>query len=171
MYKQLIFCVEADEKSRTDWVYINDTIKKYYQEDNEIKYTPIFMGAKMNYDSRRVIGKVNKSIKEYTHGSSFVFYCIDVDSFESNPTHIREFEDIENYCKVNGYNLIWFCHDIEDVYLNKRVHKKEKSTIVKIFRSGNLIDSIDEKKLMSENNHRIHSSNILSMLDDYIDRK
>jgi len=36
MSKQLLFCVETDRRSKTDWVYIKSVIDKYYVIDNSI---------------------------------------------------------------------------------------------------------------------------------------
>ena len=171
MSKQLIFCVEADKRSRSDWVYIEDTIKRFYKEDNEIKKRPVFMGSKTNYNSREVVKQVRNWIKDYTIGESQVFYCIDVDDFESNPRHIKEFEDISNYCKKNDYTLIWFCHDIEDVYLCKRIHDKDKVQDAIAFRRKNGINLVDENKLKIQNCHSIHCSNILNVLNEHFNEK
>ena len=49
-----------------------------------------------------------------------VFYCIDTDLYESCYDHQKEFEDIKNFCAKNGYELIWFCHDVEEVFLRSK---------------------------------------------------
>lgn len=42
---QLIFVVEANEKSKSDWIYMKDTIERFYQLDQaQIKLSPVYMG-------------------------------------------------------------------------------------------------------------------------------
>ena len=41
---QLLFCVEADRRSGTDWVYIKSVIDKYYRIDNTISKNYFYGG-------------------------------------------------------------------------------------------------------------------------------
>ena len=34
--------------------------------------------------------------------------------------------DIENFCHQNGYKFIWFCRDVEEVFLHKTVEDSKK---------------------------------------------
>ena len=171
MNVQLIFCLETSKAAGTDWVYVKETISRFFVITNKIKYAPIYMNSKNNYNSAFVNKEIAKRIKDYRLGKTYVFYCIDVDDFESNPVHVKEFKDISAFCKKNGYSLVWFCHDIEDVYLNKRIHDTEKVKMAGAFRQNKCINQISKSKLESSNCHKVHSSNILGELSKYLERK
>lgn len=126
------------------------------------------MNSKTKYNSREVINEISKKTKEYKLGLTHVIYCIDVDDFESNPNHVREFNDIRSFCQHNGFELIWFCHDIEDVFLGKRISDHAKVSESSMFRKRHVINTIDNSLLLSSNSHQIHSSNILSVLSSYL---
>ncbi len=50
MRLQLIFVVESDSRSKTDWIYIKESLEKYYVYRNSyIKLSPVYMGGKGNY--------------------------------------------------------------------------------------------------------------------------
>ena len=167
MYKQIIFCMETNKHAATDLVYIGETINRFYNVGNNIHLEKEFLNGKGNYNAKNILKSIAKKTKEYEIGDTHVVYCIDVDDFESNPNHIREFEEIQLFCKQKGYQLVWFCHDVEDVYLGRRILKAEKTKAAESFRSKNKIASVNEASLRSKNNHTVHSSNILSVLDSF----
>lgn len=170
MNKQMIFCMETNKQSRTDWVYISETIKKFYKVSNEIHLEKEFLNGKTNYNSKHVINDILKKTREYRVGETRVVYCIDVDNFENSQNHVREFEAIQTFCQQNGFELIWFCHDVEDVFCGKRIHNAEKARSAGAFRKRQSINTIDEKRLKSANCHKVHTSNILVVLDRYLER-
>lgn len=171
MYKQLLFCLETNKKAATDLIYINETISRFYQLTNKEKLSQIYMGSKTKYNAKDITSKITKSVKDYTLGKTHVIFCIDVDDFESNPDHIREYNDIVTFCNQNQYELIWFCHDVEDVFLKKRISDHEKVKEAGAFRQRKGIESLTISSLTSSNNHLVHSSNIMSVLDKYLARK
>lgn len=170
MNKQIIFCMETNKQTKTDWVYISETIRRFYKDSNKIHLEKEFLNGKTNYKSRRVLNDISKKTREYRVGETWVIYCIDVDDFENNQDHVREFEEIQMYCQQNGFELIWFCHDVEDVFLGERIHNTEKAKAAATFRKRKSINSIDEKVLKSANSHKVHSSNILKVLDRHLER-
>ena len=41
---QLIFVVETNKKSKSDWIYVKDTVDYFYKyERTEVKFSPIYM--------------------------------------------------------------------------------------------------------------------------------
>lgn len=171
MYKQLLFCLETNKRAGTDWIYIKETIDNFYNLPNTVKLSQIYMGSKTKYNSKEIIDQISKIRKDYKLGETYIIYCIDVDDFETNPNHVNEFNNISNYCDHNSYELIWFCHDIEDVYLGRRLSDQDKVKESANFRRKNSITSISPSSLSSNNTHQIHSSNILSILDKYLKKK
>lgn len=163
---QIIFCVETNKRAGTDWVYISDTIRHFYNIDNSIRITPVYMETKTNYKQNWVKKEIEKNIKDFAHGNTEVVYCIDVDDFESNETHIREFNDIKAYCELCNYRMVWFCHDVEDVYLGKPINKKEKTACAAAFRRKKSIERVKKTNLSSANSHKVNTSNILNVIND-----
>ena len=55
---QLIFVVETNKKCKSDWIYIKDTIDRFFEyEQAQIKFSPVYMDGK---------GKYKKTGKEIT---------------------------------------------------------------------------------------------------------
>lgn len=52
---QLIFCVESNPKSQTDWIYIHETVRHYYSDINAtVRLTPIFLSERITTDPLRL---------------------------------------------------------------------------------------------------------------------
>jgi len=170
---QLIFCVETNKKADTDWVYIDETIKAKYKLPNQIKLSKINMETKSRFDSRKVLGEIEKQTKwykDYAYGETKVIYCIDTDAYESSYEQKKEFENVKCFCEANGYELVWFCHDVEEVFLGKKIENSQKVKEAGMFRNNRKIESINDAKL-SAAEVRGKSSNILKVLDKYLERK
>lgn len=162
---QLIFVVETSKESQSDYVYVSETIEKYYHILGH-KLTPIFMSGKGNYNKKE--DEIRKCVSKYK-GDSVIFICYDIDN-PNKPTYSLN-QDIFNYAKDKGYELIWFYEDVELVYWKKEVSKSEKTKYSKKFLSQNKIDGILEKDLNQSKISQKNSSNILSVLDKYLRRK
>ena len=91
-------------------------------------------------------------------------------SYESNPNQAKELDVISSYCHNNGCELIWFCHDIEEVYVENKVPNNQKVKIANGFRRSKGIDNILEDRLLSDAKRKGYS-NILIVLDKYLGRK
>ena len=127
------------------------------------------MNNKTRYNSKDVLKEIQRLIKDYA-GDTKVIYCIDTDSFEMNQDHARELKEINEYCNKNGYDMIWFCHEVEEVYLGRRVSDKQKVKEAGDFRRKNMISNISED-LLRCTEIRTRASNILTVLDKYLPRK
>ena len=68
------------------------------------------------------------------------------------------------------YDFIWFCKDIERVYIGKKVDDSQKKKESATFKAKKLIDAVDESKLVV-NNYRANTSNIMIVIDKYLSRK
>lgn len=166
---QLIFCVETNKQADTDWVYIMEAIRFRYNLPSQINLNKIYMETKSKYDSRKVLGEIEKRTKCYK-GETKVIYCIDTDAYESNYEQKQEFEKVKRFCEKNGYDLIWFCHDVEEVFLGKQVENSQKVKAAAMFRSSKGIEHVQMQKL-SATDVRSKCSNVLSVLDKYLERK
>ena len=169
MAVQMIFCVETNKKADTDWIYLTEILRHKYVINNQIKITKVNMGTKSKYNSKEVMKEVQTKITDFVIGTSKVFYCIDTDSYESCYEQQKELEDIKKFCAKNGYELIWFCHDVEEVFLGKQVSDSQKTKAAADFRRKGMIANVDVAKLKAEH-PRKNSSNILGVLDQYLQR-
>ena len=167
---QMILCVETNKRANTDYIYIFETIKHVYKEDRRITINKVYMGSKTKYKSKEVLRSIKQYTKDFTIGETKVIYCIDTDAYETDIEHKKVFDDISWFCEENGYELIWFCHDIEDVYIGKRISDSQKVQEAGAFRKKNKIEEMDLTQL-SGDRQRAHTSNILCILDKYLSRK
>lgn len=169
MNLQIILCVEADKRSMTDNIYIKETIKRFYMYGNETKLSFVNMGGKSKFNSKSVERQVAQLINDYKIGKTVVIYCIDLDGYEANPDQIKENLTIQAYTQEKGYELVWFCHDIEEVFLGESVDKSIKTKTAINFKTKEAISYIEERRLKSKKETR-GTSNILNVLDMYLRR-
>lgn len=73
------------------------------------------------------------------------------------------------YCVEKGYDFVWFCKDIERVYLGKKIDDNQKKQESATFKAKKIIDTIDESKLVV-NNYRANTSNIMNVISKYLSR-
>ncbi len=167
MNQQIILCVESNKRSKTDNIYIKETIEHFFEIGNEVKIQFVNMENKDNYKSRTVLNQIKEYIRDYKIGESTVIYCIDLDQYEADSVQARENEDIEVFVKQNGYELIWFNHDIEEVYLGQRVEKGEKVKLAADFKKHGAIKDVPRDKLSSKKIAK-GKSNILAVLSNHL---
>ena len=167
---QMILCVETKKSADTDSIYILDTINRWYKVDNKVKISKINMNSKSRYNSKDVVREIAKKKKEFVLGDTHVIYFIDTDQYDRNPEHEKELKEITRYCEDNGINLVWFCHDVEEVFLGHKVSDSQKVQEATTFRRKRKIEEIQIEKL-SCNTQRACVSNIMNILDKYLARK
>lgn len=167
---QMILCVETKKSADTDSVYILETINYWYKIDNKIKISKINMNSKSRYNSKAVIKEITQKKKDFRIGDTKIIYFIDTDQYEKNLDHEREFAEISRYCEENGFDLVWFCHDVEEVFLGHKVSDSKKVQEATIFRRKKKIEEIQIEKLLCDRK-RACVSNILTIFDKYLERK
>lgn len=131
------------------------------------------METKSKYNSRKVLGdieKLTKTYKDYAHGETKVIYCIDTDAYELNFEQKKELKEIKRFCETNGYDFVWFCHDVEEVFLGHRVENSQKVKEAGTFRTSRGIEHVDSEKLFATG-IRNKCSNLMRVLDSYLERK
>ena len=169
MSRQVLLCVETNKAARTDYKYIDSTIKRFYVNDRKIVYRPIFLETKTKYNAKDKIKEIKNAIKKYP-GETSVIYFIDVDDYDVSAETHTLYDNIKSYCESNGYEFVFFTKDVEDVYLGQSVTKDEKVKKAEEFTRKKLIEGDNEANLRSEI-HRPHSSNILNVLDLFWTKK
>ncbi|MBR5420675.1 MAG: hypothetical protein IK115_05960 [Lachnospiraceae bacterium] len=168
---QIVLVVEANEKAQTDYIYIKSILNHVYniRLRNDIKISPVFMGGKGNYE--KVSNKINKLVKAYNYiGESCVIYCFDTDKYDSDTGDEKALHDEMQYCADNGYEFVWFCHDIEEVFLGKSVSNSEKTEKAKSYSARHGVENLNlkafEAKVMGKK-----KSNLLLILKKYFEDK
>ena len=166
---QLIFVVETNKKCKSDWIYIKDTIDRFYKYDvAHLKLSTVYMDGKNKYlvKEKEVKSLISQYNGAYAKNVTKVIYCFDCDDYDSNPVDKEFLEKTQEFCKANSYEHVWFCKDIERVYLGEKVedgHKKREATK---FKTNKLIDGVNERKLKWKS-FGANMSNILSVLDKF----
>jgi len=167
---QIILCLETNKRANTDYIYIKEILNYFYQKSNQIKISPVYMGTKTKYQSNDILKEIKRKTKDFTIGKTKVIYCIDTDEYEKNTEHANEFRAIQQFCEINNYDLIWFCHDVEEVFLRKKIPDSQKVKEAGAYKGRKGIQKISLEQLCSRD-LKVHTSNILCVLDQYLARK
>ncbi len=170
---QLIFVVETNKKCKSDWIYIKDTIDYFYEYDKaHVRFTPIYMDGKGNYKKKEA--EVLRWITQYGSmtetNKSEVIYCFDCDDYDFKAEDLNFLQEAEKFCRDKGYHLVWFCKDIEGVYIGRKVPDNKKQSEATVFKEKKLVRNIDATKL-SYTNYKANTSNIMKVLEPYLDKK
>lgn len=156
--KQLIIVTETNQKSQSDYMYINRFLEYFFLIDENVRIVPIFLNGKSNYDSRKIERKIEKLKKEFSYGDSFVVYCYDTDNYEIDARD-RDFDQrINKYCDEKGYYLVHFSKDIEEVFLERSINNTSKTKEAIKFLRSRKIGSLDLSKFKSNNKRRYYSN-------------
>lgn len=99
-----------------------------------------------------------------------VIYCIDTDQYEKNPNHKKEYDEIQKYCEHENYEMVWFCHDVEEVFIGYKVSDSDKTKKAAEFVKKNIVKNVNYKKLSSDKLIK-NTSNMLLVFDKYLQRK
>lgn len=172
---QIIFCVEANSKSKSDYIYIKSVIEHFYIVDQaNMKLSTVYMDGKGKYASPKVQGNVNEKIKQYKNAAknnkSVVVFCFDCDEYDNRPEDRSFLEEARRFCEQNGYRFVWFCKDIESVFVGKRVTSGMKAKTAAAFASKRQIRKVEISNLRAHEYHE-RRSNLCCVLEDYLEQK
>lgn len=164
----VVICVESPKSKFIDQAYIDKVIKTIYQIPNDLKISYISMESKSRYNYPKVKNDLKKAIKDFSE--SEVVYCVDLDNYKSDYAAEKLNNDIEGYCERNNYRFVWFCRDIEEVFLHEKIADSEKYKKAKRFNSKIGIGKATVESL-SQNTKSEKKSNFLIVFDKILDRK
>lgn len=170
---QLIFVVEANKSCKSDWIYIKSTIDYFYKYDRtKLKLSPVYMDGKGKYKQKEK--EVKSLISQYSKSSkgnkSKVIYCFDCDEYDNKNEDLTFLKTVKKYCDDRGYDFVWFCKDVEQVYLGKKVDNSQKKKESAKFKGNNLITKVNVHSL-SGKSYKANTSNIMTVLDGYQELK
>ena len=169
---QLLFVVETNEQSKSDYIYIKSVLDTVYNCRilNDVKLSPVYMRGKGNYKQNRITKQIESLQNKYKKvGNTKVIYCIDTDQFDKKTDDKRILNEIEFFCKKNGYDFVWFCHDVEEVFLGHSVPSCDKTKCANIYASRNGISRINKDYLKSEIRVK-QKSNLINVLDKHLNQ-
>ena len=166
---QLIFTVETNKKCNSDWIYIKDTVEYFYAyERTQLKLSVVYLDGKGHYSSKKKQNEIDSLISQYRAASktnqSKVICCFDCDDYDSKQEDRKFLEDAEKFCKDKGYEFVWFCKDVEQVYIGKRVAAMQKKKEAAKFAEKKQINTVDPENLTAVK-YRVNRSNIMKVLD------
>lgn len=120
----ILICVETTKGAKTDSIYVDKALKTLYDIDNETKIEYEYLMSKTKYNDKGIKRKIERKIKDFSEAT--IVYCLDSDDIFVNPETAVLNKRIEEYCKLEGYRIVWFCRDIEEVFLHRRVGSTDK---------------------------------------------
>ena len=172
---QLIFCVETNKKTQSDVIYIKQTISQFYNLNNaHQKLSWVFMDGKGKYASASVRKDIEKRIKAYKvsaeKNESIVIYCFDCDDYDVKQEDADFLQKARSYCQDNAYRFVWFCKDIEQVFLGKRVPDGMKGKEARAFAVKGRIDK-EKIRYLKQKNYQNGYSNLALVLNDYLEMR
>ena len=156
---QLIIMVEANKKSKSDYMYVRSVINNYYKM-RLFAIKPVYAGGKGNFENKKK--EIEKLKKDYD-GESFVLVVADIDP-ANNPANSLN-DGIKQFCLENKYELAWMNLTIEDVFLKKIVDDDKSDVATKYYSNVKKAD-IEIINLRVVDPTKIkQSSNLLIVLD------
>ena len=99
-----------------------------------------------------------------------MIYCFDCDDYDNKQEDLKFLENAKQYCDSRGADFVWFCKDIERVYIGKKVDDSQKGKESAMFKAKKRIADLEAERL-SVVAYRANTSNILHILDNYLTRK
>lgn len=78
-----------------------------------------------------------------------IFLCVDTDDISGGQAAENAIlnEAISKYCKKKSWELIWFCENVEEAFLGRKVHSSEKVKIASRFYMNDGIKGVNLDKL------------------------
>lgn len=162
--KLIVICVECNKQSQTDKIYIGETIKKYYNVGNTLAIRYCEMGTKTKYN------RIQKKITQITKNAPDVaiIMCVDTDDIFSSQETVSFNKKITEYCQTQGYDLVWFCQDIEEVFLHKTVSDTDKQNKAQSFKTNPSVCKATRSSLSVPDPIHHKQSNLLCVLDNHL---
>ena len=124
-----------------------------------------------NYSKPKVVKRLAKLKSDYKvtspNNESKVIMCFDCDDYDRKQEDKEFLSDAKTFCQDNGYDFVWFCREIESVYLGRTVPDNQKHKEALNFTKMNLIRDIELRNLkVSE--YQDKRSNLCCVLDSYL---
>ena len=116
----------------------------------------------LSFDIKKSTFKNNVGVQG---NETIVVFCFDCDEYDRRPEDLKFLQDAEEYCKKHGYKFVWFCKDVESVYIGKTVPDNQKVKVAGDFKKKQLIKQVDMRNLRADQ-YLNQKSNICNVLDE-----
>ena len=177
---QLIFLVETSENDKADNIYIRSVIDKYFLflndcYDGEINTITYCLKGKQHYKDKKTLDFIRNKTKmfsSYNEGAVTVaIFFIDTDSTDAEYKKGSFFSNVKDFCEEHNFELVWFCKNVENVFLSKEADQIEnKTNEAKLFAIKEGINNI-RKNNLSKDKIELGCSNIILVLSKYLKQK
>lgn len=108
------------------------------------------MDGKSKYEKKK--REIEKYKKMYNSRSkknkTYVIFFFDCDDYDTSIETQNFLKKAMNFCNKNDFLFVWFCKDIERVYLGKKVVDKEKGKEAIKFKRQKLINNVKIENLI-----------------------
>ena len=168
---QIVLFCEASSESGTDFSYIREYIHDRYPDKRRlIHIDKVSLGSKTKYEKgkRKAADLIKKYALQHKHEKQVVICCFDTDIGKTGAEETND--KIVAFCKTNGYELVWFHRDIEEVFLGNHIPDKDKLRCAKNFVERGNVKGIKDKKMMVPDPRKgnLGTSNLKGVLDKYL---
>ena len=102
---QLLLVVETNSEDKTDVIYINEVIKKYF-DLSDINVQWITLGGKTHYKDKKITNKIKSLTRMFesnTNGKTVTIFFIDTDSSKAEYKEGSFFYNLSKYIKDSGF--------------------------------------------------------------------
>lgn len=168
---QIVLFCEAKSETDTDFSYIREYIHHRYPDKKRIIHIDkVNLGSKFNYEKgkRKAADLIKKYALQHKDEKQVVICCFDTDIGKTGAEEAND--KIVAFCKTNGYELVWFHRDIEEVFLGTQIPDKDKFRCAKRFVERGNVKGIKDKKMMVSDPRKgnVGTSNLKCVLDKYL---
>lgn len=160
-YLQIIVLCEGE----SDAIYLDRIFKTLKEKniDTNLKFTPISIKGKTNFENKKYIDKV-KNAKLKFQGESQVLYVVDTDDIDTSKEDLEILKRIDKYVNDQDWHFVFFNRDIEEV-LNKKADRKNKTNEARSY-SEKKFNEIDKNNLKVKNYFTRGTSNLFSVISE-----
>lgn len=166
---QLILCLESEEKNKIDEIYVSELVRFFFKSHlkNSLKLNYLFLKGKHNYNHKNILKRIRIDSKYFKN--NHVIYFLDKDKFDSSSEDNKFVDNVNKFCELEKFNVVWFVRDIENVCLGKQISNSEKLTEAIKFKKLKLVMNIKENNLKIITPTRHSTSNFLIILNKVFD--
>lgn len=171
-----IFVVETTKDNNSDYIYISKFLKNRFILNPNTVVKTVYAAGKGNLFSSKVGKDIRSLTKDFLSQDRDdsrveVFLFVDTDDMSDSPNaneNRMKTEKVAAYCKTNGYHLVWFYRDVEDVFWGCSIPQKQKRQKAIAF-SDDAMNRLDVTKLCCDDYCRCSrgTSNLYGVLKHF----
>lgn len=168
----IILVFECNSVSLSDYKYVRFLINARYKDNRHLE--KICAGSKTSIYSTKTRNKIHNILKRYSGDDDIVEIVLFADLDKGTKEDKKRNEEIKKFALLFNIPcyIVWFNRDIEEVFLGRRVDKKDKSKEAEKYYSKKDQTIPAESKLTVDNpENKLSSSNIILILDKIFEKR